>query len=335
MGSPQKALTDIFCNLVHGAFDNTSKAIESAVKGDWGEAAKHLGNGLAPGAGDTVDAIVKTAQGDTEGAKEAMTKGTLGAVGLNGVGEAAAENEKVSEAVCFTVYGVGKGIKEGNETGDYTNAWGAGLCPMAVKDAVSAVDHAAKGEWEEAAKDAGGFLLDPVIPMGGAKEVTDPIIGKAFDDYEAKKAAEAAEEARKEEERKTAEQKKAEEDTKTEIEKVNTTEAADARRAAATEDDTARRAAYDAARNNGTNRASATAIAGANSSFGNQLGTMNAAKGASNYSQNDYLSKLGYANAMADQAGNLRKGAFLNTMGAIFGGAGEGAQVGSSLGGGK
>lgn len=47
--------------------------------------------------------------------------------------------------------------------------------------------------------------------------------------------------------------------------------------------------------------------------------------------QNDYLMKMGYVNALDQQAKNMEAGSFLNTLGAIFGGVGSGAQVGNAI----
>lgn len=47
--------------------------------------------------------------------------------------------------------------------------------------------------------------------------------------------------------------------------------------------------------------------------------------------QNDYLMKMGYVNALDQQARNMQAGSFLNTLGSVFGGAGSGAQIGNAL----
>lgn len=49
--------------------------------------------------------------------------------------------------------------------------------------------------------------------------------------------------------------------------------------------------------------------------------------------QNDYLNKLGYANALQNQADNMNTGSTWNTIGAFMQGMGGGAGVGSSIGG--
>ena len=56
-----------------------------------------------------------------------------------------------------------------------------------------------------------------------------------------------------------------------------------------------------------------------------------ALRNAGSSTQNDYLSKMGYANAAAMEASNKQKGAFLTGLGGMFQGAGTGAQTGMSL----
>ena len=106
--------------------------------------------------------------------------------------------------------------------------------------------------------------------------------------------------------------------------------ARDARNATAAIEDVSRRAAYDAARNTGANRAASSAIGGSNTpAVGSQM--QSALRNASSSTQNDYLSKMGYANAAAMEASNKQKGAFLTGLGGMFQGAGTGAQTGMSL----
>lgn len=96
-------------------------------------------------------------------------------------------------------------------------------------------------------------------------------------------------------------------------------------------------AAYQAARNQGLTSAEAQAIKGQseNSTRGNATSIGSALRSTGQSTQNDWLEKQGYAQGLGMQADNLRKGAFLNTLGAIFGGAGTGASVGASIGGGS
>lgn len=106
--------------------------------------------------------------------------------------------------------------------------------------------------------------------------------------------------------------------------------ARDARNATAAIEDVSRRAAYDAARNTGANRAASSAIGGSNTpAVGSQM--QSALRNAGSSTQNDYLSKMGYANAAAMEASNKQKGAFLTGLGGMFQGAGTGAQTGMSL----
>lgn len=110
-------------------------------------------------------------------------------------------------------------------------------------------------------------------------------------------------------------------------------ETVDARHAANMEDLASRRSAYLAARNTGANRAMASAIAGSQGQP-NQTSAISAMKNMATGSQADYLNKMGYANALDMQAENKDKAAWLNTLGGILKGAGTGAGIGMSLGGG-
>jgi len=115
-----------------------------------------------------------------------------------------------------------------------------------------------------------------------------------------------------------------------EQEQAQTQEARDAREAASATEDVSRRAAYDAARNTGANRAASSAIGGSNTpAVGTQM--QSALRNAGSSTQNDYLAKMGYANAAEMEAANKQKGAFLAGLGGIFQGAGTGAQTGMSL----
>lgn len=62
--------------------------------------------------------------------------------------------------------------------------------------------------------------------------------------------------------------------------------------------------------------------------YGNNLGAL---KNLGQTTLNDYLQKMGYANALEQQAENMEKGSNLNVIGAALGGAGAGASIGASL----
>lgn len=111
-------------------------------------------------------------------------------------------------------------------------------------------------------------------------------------------------------------------------------EARKARVAAATEEDTSRRAAYQAARNTGANRAASSAIGSSVDTRGLQSNVGSALRSAGTSTQADYLNKLGYVEGLESNAQNMRAGAFLNNLGGIFQGAATGAKTGMSLGGG-
>lgn len=111
--------------------------------------------------------------------------------------------------------------------------------------------------------------------------------------------------------------------------------AADSRRIASAEDDVAKRAAYRAARNEGANRAAASALSGTQAQEGNTTNALTAARNAAGSTQNDYLAKIGYANQLEREGENIRKSAIANSINAAFQGAASGAATGASLGGGK
>lgn len=111
-------------------------------------------------------------------------------------------------------------------------------------------------------------------------------------------------------------------------------EARKARVAAASEEDTSRRAAYQAARNTGANRAASSAIGSSIDTRGLQSNIGSALRSAATSTQADYLNKMGYSNALGQQASNLQTGAFLNNISSIFQGAASGAKTGASIGGG-
>lgn len=62
--------------------------------------------------------------------------------------------------------------------------------------------------------------------------------------------------------------------------------------------------------------------------YGNNLGAL---KNLGQTTQNDYLQKMGYANALEQEAENIGKGSNLNVIGAALSGAGTGASIGASL----
>lgn len=111
--------------------------------------------------------------------------------------------------------------------------------------------------------------------------------------------------------------------------------AADSRRIASAEDDVAKRAAYRAARNEGANRAAASALSGTQAQEGNTTNALTAARNAAGSTQNDYLAKIGYANQLEREGSNIQKSAIANSINAGFQGAAAGAATGASLGGGK
>ena len=111
-------------------------------------------------------------------------------------------------------------------------------------------------------------------------------------------------------------------------------EARKARVASAGEEDVSRKAAYQAARNTGANRAASSAIGSSIDTRGLQSNIGSALRNAGTSTQADYLNKLGYVQGLEQNAQNMKAGAFLNNLGGIFQGAATGAKTGMSLGGG-
>lgn len=110
-------------------------------------------------------------------------------------------------------------------------------------------------------------------------------------------------------------------------------EARKAREAAATEEDTARKAAYQAARNTGANRAASSAIGSSVDTRGLQSNAASALRSAATSTQADYLNKMGYVEGLESNLKNTKAGSFLNTISGALQGAMTGASTGSSIGG--
>ena len=110
-------------------------------------------------------------------------------------------------------------------------------------------------------------------------------------------------------------------------------EARKARDAAATEEDTARKAAYQAARNTGANRAASSAIGSSVDTRGLQSNAASALRSAATSTQADYLNKMGYVQGLESNLENTKAGSFLNTLSGVGQGAMAGAGAGASIGG--
>ena len=92
--------------------------------------------------------------------------------------------------------------------------------------------------------------------------------------------------------------------------------------------------ANQAARTAGASNYAAGNVAGEAGQQSNNIGNYYTnAKNLGTSTQADWLNKQGYAQGQQQEASNLKAGSFLNTLGAIFGGAGTGAQAGMSIGG--
>lgn len=110
-------------------------------------------------------------------------------------------------------------------------------------------------------------------------------------------------------------------------------EARKARVAAATEEDTARKAAYQAARNTGANRAAASVVGSSVDTRGNQSNALSALRSGATSTQADFLAKQGYNQGLEQNAANTKAGSFLTNLGGIFSGFGQGLGTGASIGG--
>lgn len=110
-------------------------------------------------------------------------------------------------------------------------------------------------------------------------------------------------------------------------------EARKARVASAGEEDTARKAAYQAARNTGANRAASSAIGSSVDTRGLQSNAASALRSATTSTQADYLNKMGYVQGLESNLENTKAGSFLNTLSGVGQGAMAGAGTGASIGG--
>lgn len=110
-------------------------------------------------------------------------------------------------------------------------------------------------------------------------------------------------------------------------------EARQARNIAATEEDVSRKAAYQAARNTGANRAAASVVGSSVDTRGNQSNALSAIRGGATSTQADFLAKQGYNQGLEQNAANTKAGAFLTNLGGIFSGFGQGLGTGASIGG--
>ncbi len=110
-------------------------------------------------------------------------------------------------------------------------------------------------------------------------------------------------------------------------------EARKARDVAATEEDTVRKAAYQAARNTGANRAAASAIGSSVDTRGLQSNAASALRSAATSTQADYLNKMGYIQGLESNLENTKAGSKRNILSGIGQGILSGAGTGASIGG--
>lgn len=110
-------------------------------------------------------------------------------------------------------------------------------------------------------------------------------------------------------------------------------EARNARINAANQEDIARRAAYQAARNTGANRAAASVVGSSVDTRGNQSNALSALRSGAASTQADFLAKQGYNQGLEQNAANTKAGSFLTNLGGIFSGFSQGLGTGASIGG--
>lgn len=228
--------------------------------------------------------------------------------------------EKVVSGLCFPVYQAVKSFNEGDAfTGATTLA-----CPVGVGAGAQAIKAAAEGDYRKAAGKAGQFALEPFgFGLGSAGYDA----GTGIYDFVTKKDEETDDLDADTEEDPLAE------------EEQEITEEADARDVTNQEQNIARKAAYQAAINNGATPAQAQAAADAQTPIGNAAGNLQLLRGAGVSNRALERERTGYADALAREAKNLNEGRKRAIGAAALGGAGTGAQtglsLGSSLGGGK
>lgn len=228
--------------------------------------------------------------------------------------------EKVVSGLCFPVYQATKKLSEGDTFGGIAT----GLCPVGVGAAAEGIKAAAEGDYRKAAGKAGQFLLEP-IGFGAGSGGYDA--GTGIYDWATKKDEET-----EGLDADTIEDPLAEEEQELE-------EEADARDVTNQEQNTARKAAYQAAINAGATPAQAQAAADAQTPIGNAANNLQLLRSAGTSSRALERERAGYADALAREAKNLNEGRKRAIGAAALGGAGTGAQtgisVGSSLGGKK
>ena len=110
-------------------------------------------------------------------------------------------------------------------------------------------------------------------------------------------------------------------------------EARKARVASAGEEDISRKAAYQAARNTGANRAASSAISSSVDTRGLQSNIGSALRNAATSTQADYLNKMGYVEGLETNLENTKAGLKRNILSGIGQGILQGAETGASIGG--
>lgn len=229
--------------------------------------------------------------------------------------------EKIKSGLCFPVYQAINSFNDGDPFSGVTTL----ACPVGVGAGAQAIKAAAEGDYRKAAGKVGQFALEP-FGFGAGSVGYDA--GTGIYDFVTKKddEAEGLETDTKEDPVAEEEQEIAEE--------------ADARDITNQEQNTARKAAYQAAINAGATPAQAQAAADAQTPIGNAAGNLQLLRGAGVSNRALERERAGYADALGREAKNLNEGRKRAIGAAALGGAGQGAQTGislfgNSLGGGK
>ena len=220
--------------------------------------------------------------------------------------------EKVVSGLCFPVYQATKKISEGDVFGGIAT----GVCPVGVGAAAEGVKAAAEGDYRKAAGKAGQFLLEP-LGFGAGSGGYDA--GTGIYDWVTKEDEEA-----------NGLETNTPEDELGEQEQLFEEEA-DARDVTNQQYNTARKAAYQAAINNGATPAQAQAAADAQTPIGNAVGNLQSLRSAGTSARAAERERYGYSDALAREAQNLNKGRKAAIGAAALGGAGSGAQTGISI----
>lgn len=220
--------------------------------------------------------------------------------------------EKIKSGLCFPLYQAYRKIQDGDTAGGIATA----ACPVGVGATFETGRALAKGDYREAAGQAGRMLGEP-LGFGAGSGAQDA--GYGIYDFVNEKNKDAENLETNTEENPLDEQGQMLE------------EEADARDVTNQQGQTARKAAYQAAINSGATPAQAQAAADAQTTLGNAAGNYTALRSAGNAARASERERYGYADALGREAQNLNEGRKRAIGSAVLGGAGQGASTGISL----